>query len=320
MKGGYRYVEGWGATEEWSSDVTGVAVDGRDRIHVLRRDYPQVTVLDRHGRVTGRWGTEEMSQRPHLISISGERAIIADDGGHRVFIFDLDGILLDTLGDGTPADTGYDGSGALGPEDAFDAMRGGPPFNRPTKGAFWGDDLFVSDGYRNCRVHRFSPDRDLALSWGGCGSTPGNFVVPHSLAIDDRGRILVCDRENDRIQIFSTEGEVLEIWENVQRPTDLVFDAEGCIYLTELPRGPGDLKSWRHGRAETYLPGRVTRRGPEGRVISEICCAGIEFLAPHAIAVDSAGAVYVSEVPESFGRYNGTVLKLDVCLRKFEPI
>ncbi len=319
MSSAYRYVEGWGDEEGWPTDVTGVAVDGRDRVYVLRRDYPQVTVLDPEGRVMDRWGSDRISQRPHLISISGERAVIADDGGHRVFIFRLDGMLLETLGEGTPSETGYDSSGAVSSEDALGGMGGGPPFNRPTKGVLHGNDLFASDGYRNCRIHRFSAGRELVRSWGGSGSEPGCFVVPHSLAIDGSGRVLICDRENDRVQISSINGEVLDIWCNVQRPTDLAIDANGYIYLTELPRGPGDLKSWRLGRAEIYFPGRVTKRRMNGDVVAEILCEGVDFLAPHAVAVDSVGAVYVSEVPQSFGNYNGTTLRLGACLRKFEP-
>lgn len=75
-------------------------------------------------------------------------------------------------------------------------------------------------GYRNCRVYRFSPDGQLVRSWGGAGAAPGCFVIPHSIALDGQGRVVVCDRENDRIQIFSSDGEFLNALNNVQ--------ADGC--------------------------------------------------------------------------------------------
>jgi hypothetical protein len=91
------------------------------------------------------------------------------------------------------------------------------------------------------------------------------------------------------------------------------------VYVTELPRGPQDLRSWRLGRPERELPGRVTMRSPDGSIVARLICPGVEFLAPHAIAVDSNGAIYVSEVPESFGKSTGRPRRSHRCLRKFEP-
>jgi DNA-binding beta-propeller fold protein YncE len=319
MKLNFEEVCGWGE-DDWDRDVTGVAVDSRDRVHVLRRGVDAVTVLDPNGTVLDRWGNECFSNRPHLISIGDDDKIyIADDTGHRVFVFELTGNLLETIGDGIPSETGYD-TGSPSSEIALDRLKGGPPFNRPTKVAPWRNgELFVSDGYRNCRVHRFSADRKLICSWGAPGAGPGCFIIPHSVAVDSQGRVLVCDRENDRIQIFSPEGELLDVWNDVQRPTDVAFDRQHNVYVTELPRGPKDLKSWRLGRPEHELPGRVTIRSPDGSITAQLICPGVEFIAPHAIAVDSTGAIYVSEVPESFGNATGRPRRSHRCLRKFRP-
>lgn len=319
MSAGFCYVEGWGPSEGWPTDVTGVAVDDWDRVHVLQRSYPQVTVLDPNGNVVGHWGHPEISTRPHFITICEQRAVIADDGGHRIFVFDLDGTLIVIVGDGRPSASGYQVSETRPQAVALLELTASGPFNRPTKGAFLGDKLYVTDGYRNCRLHHFSDDMKLVHSWGAAGSAQGEFVVPHSLLVDEAKRILVCDRENDRVQIFSPDGENVGMWENVQRPTDLAVDRQGFFYLTELPRGPNDLPSFRLGPAQEQLKGRVTKRDANGAVVDEVLCDGVEFLAPHAVAVDRGGAVYVSEVPQSFGGYNGTDLSLDACLRKFEP-
>jgi sugar lactone lactonase YvrE len=314
----FEEVVGWGG-QDWEQDVTGVALDAEDKVYVLRRGADAVTVLSPEGIVLHRWGSDCFSSRPHLISIGGDTIYIADDGAHQVFAFDLSGRLLEVIGSGVPSNTGYN-SAAPSAEFAFEQMAGGPPFNRPTKAAPASNgELFVSDGYRNCRIHRFSADRLEICSWGGPGAEPGCFVIPHSIVINDTGQLLVCDRENDRVQIFSREGQLLETWTDVQRPTDLAFDRSGRVYMTELPRGPKDIKSWRLGRAVEELPGRVTIRAPDGAIIALLKCPGVEFLAPHAIAVDSTGAVYVSEVQESFANYTGRALRKHRCLRKFIP-
>ncbi|MCA1220798.1 hypothetical protein [Streptomyces sp. 8L] len=314
-------VEGWGE-DTWESDVTGVAVDSRDRVYALRRGGGDlVTVLEPDGTVADRWGHACLSERPHLLSIDREDTIhIADDGGHQVHVFDLRGRLLDTIGSGTPSDTGFDVTAPPGTEAAYDSIRGGPPFNRPTKAvASPSGELFVSDGYRNCRVHRFSADHELARSWGGPGADPGCFVVPHSLTLDAEGRVLVCDRENDRIQVFSRDGELLDVWNDVQRPTDIAFDTDGRLYVAELARGPRDLASWRLGRAEEELPGQVRVWDRDRTVVARIGPPTVEFLAPHAVAVDSVGALYVSEVPDSFANFTGRPHRKHRCLHKFVP-
>ena len=146
--------------------------------------------------------------------------------------------LLMTLGTpGVPSDTGYDG------KVTSSITRLGPPFNRPTKAAIGPNgDIFVSDGYGNARIHRFSSAGELIESWGELGSGPGQFNVPHGVWVAD-DRVFVADRENDRVQIFSLAGELLEIWDHVQRPTDIYVDTQGLVYISSLwwPAGSTDM-------------------------------------------------------------------------------
>lgn len=317
----FKEVTGWG-DDSWDRDVTGVAVDSHDRVYVLRRGEDAVTVLHPDGRILMTWGKDRFSGRPHLISIDERDTVhVADDGGHRVFLFDIEGNPRETIGTGLPSATGFDDPKFASAEVAFERMPGGPPFNRPTKAvsARTGE-LFVSDGYRNCRIHKFSPDRRSVQSWGAAGAAPGCFVIPHSVTLDHEGRMLVSDRENDRIQIFSQDGALVDIWTDVQRPTDVAFDRQGNIYVTELARGPLDLKSWRLGRAKVEKLGRVSVWSPQRELLARIEMPEVEFLAPHAIAVDSQGSVYVSEVPESFATSTKRPQRKHCCLRKFERI
>src|SRR5439155_15039166 len=114
--------------------------------------------------------------------------------------------------------SGYDGT-------LESIIRGGPPFNRPTNLAVApSGDVYVSDGYGNCRVHRYAADGKLIGSWGEPGSGPGQFILPHSVWVAADGRVLVADRENDRIQVFSPSGEYLTEW-GALRPTDVCTDA-----------------------------------------------------------------------------------------------
>jgi sugar lactone lactonase YvrE len=70
----------------------------------------------------------------------------------------------------------------------------------------------MSDGYGNARVHKFSADLKLDQILGRAGQRPGQFNLPHGLWIDRRGRLLVADRENDRVQVFDQDGKLLTIW------------------------------------------------------------------------------------------------------------
>jgi sugar lactone lactonase YvrE len=229
-----------------------------------------------------------------------------DDGNHTVRQFTPSGKLLMTLGTmNTPSDSGYDG------KDSINIPRPAGPFNRPTNLAVGPKgDLYVSDGYGNCRVHRFSPTGALKQSWGVSGTGPGEFHLPHGIAVSRDGRVFVCDRENDRIQIFSPDGEYLTEWTDTQRPTHLVFDAEERAYVSELWWHKGQT-SQRHGPITEARYGRITVHGKDGHVLarrgSPDACAAGSFAAPHGLAVDSRGDIYVSEVTWTFAVSRGLV-------------
>ena len=187
--------------------------------------------------------------------------------------------------------------------------RGAGPFNRLTNIAVSPrGDLYVSDGYGNCRVHRFSPTGELKHSWGVPGQGPGEFYLPHGIAVAADGRVFVCDRENDRIQIFSPDGEYLSEWTDTQRPTHLVFDAQGRAYVSELWWHTGST-SGRHGPIQASRYGRVSVYDADGRVLarwgSADACAPGSFAAPHGLAVDSKHDIYVSEVTWTFAVSRG---------------
>lgn len=303
----YSVVEGW---EQLPSgyvhrDVAGVAVDGEDRVFLICRGDHPVIAYDQKGNFLRSWGEGQFTYRTHGITVAPDGTLFCtDDGNHTIRRFTPEGKLLMTLGTmNTPSDTGYDG------KDYMTITRPAGPFNRPTNIAVGPrGHLYVSDGYGNCRVHQFSPTGTLERSWGTPGKGPGEFFLPHGIAVHADGRVFVCDRENDRIQIFSPDGEYLTEWTDTQRPTHLVFDAEGRAYVSELWWHPGDI-SRRHGPTREAKPARLSVLDRDGRVLARWgtpdATAPGSFAAPHGLAVDSRGDVYVSEVTWTFAVSRG---------------
>jgi sugar lactone lactonase YvrE len=223
--------------------------------------------------------------------------------------FTLDGKLLQTIGTPhQPSDSGYVDAGPIA---LTSIKRGAGPFNRPTR-VFQAPsgELYVTDGYGNARVHRFSPDGELIASWGEPGDAPGQFNLPHSVWVHGDGRVFVCDRENDRVQIFDLQGRYQSAWTNVTRPADLAIDAQGSVYLGELAWEAGGQTMAGRPISETR-PSQVTVRDLEGNVLSR--WGGPDpfepasFASAHGVCVDAHGDVYVAEVAETAlgrtGRY-----------------
>jgi sugar lactone lactonase YvrE len=266
-----------------------------------------VFIYERDGRFVRSWGEDAFSERAHGITIGPDGSVFCvDDADHSVRKFTPDGTLRMTLGTrGRPSDTGYDGA-------AYATIaRAGPPFNRPTNLAVAPNgDLYVADGYGNARVHRFAADGRLLASWGAPGGGPGEFRIPHGICILADGRVLVADRENDRIQVFDLDGAYLEEWRDIQRPTHLCVGPDGLIYVAELWWRTGQ-RSQRFGEITTDRYGRVSALTADGTVAARWggSAPGTPggFTAPHGIAVDSRGDVYVAEVTHTFGVAPGVI-------------
>jgi sugar lactone lactonase YvrE len=321
-EGDYRYelAENWEQIPQgWGhGDVGGIATDSQDRVYVFNRSEHPLIVYDRDGRFLGSWGEGQFS-RPHGITITPDDTVwLATDTDHTVCKYSLDGKLLQVLGTkGEPSDTGYTGG------DLQSITHGGPPFNRPTRlSRSTSGDLYISDGYGNARVHRFTGDGEHIQSFGEPGTGPGQFNLPHSVWVHTDGRVFVCDRENDRIQIFSPTGEPLDAWTNLTRPGDLFIDKNNTVYIGEM--------SWECDVAS--LSGRIwpesrsaamTVRDMDGNILArwggdEPCTPG-NFASPHGLWVDSHGDIYVGEVTQTalsrYGRYHAGCQSLQKFVR-----
>ena len=250
--------------------VSAVATDSQDRVYVFQRKDPPVVVFDRDGNYQSSWGSGVIAD-PHGIYIADDTVYLTDRADSVGVKFTLGGRPLQVLGQrGVHSDTGCEKPGDLVP-------RAAGPFNYPTElvpGP--SGDLYVSDGYRNSRVHRFAGDGRLIASWGEPGKTdPNQFHLPHSLLVGQDGKVYVCDRENSRIQVFSAEGEYLTMWTDIQRPTDVSVDRDGVFYVSEL--------------ALDGSPSRVSVLDGAGKVLSRW-----DSRSAHGLWADSRGDIYLA--------------------------
>jgi 6-bladed beta-propeller protein len=287
------------ASSHGYSMVSDVAVSATGNVYALTREPSAVLVLDRSGNLTATWDHLELSRKPHGISVSDDEIIgVVDEGAHVVRFTDgRDEWNLQYAG---PSDTGIDTTLSTNYEKLGSmAAAGGPPFNRPTK-LSWAHngDSFVTDGYGNCRVHHFDSSGKLVASWGRSGTGPGEFHLPHCIAIDRADRIFVADRDNDRIQVFDLDGSHLSSWADVNRPASVAVGSDGLVYVGELPVAVG-RRSFVNGTAKDALPPRISVFDEGGQLINRWTneqLGASTLVSPHGIAVDNGGSVYISQL------------------------
>jgi sugar lactone lactonase YvrE len=299
-------------------EVAGVATDSQDRVYVFNRGEHPVIVFDREGRFLTSWGEGQFA-RAHGICIGPDDSVwCTDDVDHTVRKFTTEGRLLLTLGNsGQPSDTGITGI------DYRTIQRAGPPFNRPTNVAIAPDGtVLVTDGYGNARVHRFAADGRLLAAWGEPGSGPGQFNLPHGIAVDRDSTVYVADRENSRVQVFTLEGKFLAEWTDLARPMQVFADGQGNLFVVEVGWKAG-LFPWQTPPGPDAPGARLSIFDRTGRLLARWGDEGDptapgQFFAPHDIWLDSHGDIYVGEVVQSAGGNRGLVAPTCHALQKLQ--
>ena len=294
--GGHRYrvVEDWAKLPEgWEfKDAAAVACDSQDRVYVFNRGEHPMMVFDREGKFLRSWG-EGSYPRAHGLHIDANDILyLTDDAGHVVRKCSTDGKVLLELGvPGKPS-----------------AYMSGEPFHRCTHTALSPKgEIYVSDGYGNAKVHKYSPDGKRLLSWGEPGTGEGEFNIVHNIVTDAEGWVYVADRENHRVQVFDGNGKYETQWVNLHRPCGLYCcrGAQLKFIIGEL--GPGMPVN----RDMPNIGPRLSIVDGKGKTLARLggeAGPGLEtgkFIAPHGLAVDSRGDIYVGEVsyteyPKSF--------------------
>ena len=283
----YEELADWAKLPEgWSfMEVADVVVDAQDRVYVFNRGEHPVIIFESDGSFVGSWG-EDLFTRAHGVTVGPDGMLYCvDDGDHSIRKCTPDGEVLMTIG--TPGE----------PAPAHS----GQPFNRPTKVAFdpKTDELYISDGYGNARVHKYSPDGKHLFSWGEYGTDPGQFNLVHSVCTDSNGVVYIADRESHRVQIFDADGRYLDQWNNLHRPCGLHIE-DDLVYIGQVPTQLEVNADYPN------IGGCVTIHNLNGHRLARLGDVWRgegpgQFISPHGIAIDSHGDIYVGEV--SFAAY-----------------
>jgi peptidylglycine monooxygenase len=238
------------------SSVSDVAVDSHDRVYLFQRSDPPVIVFDPSGAYVRSWGSGAILD-PHGIFSVDDRIYLADRDAHQIQQYDCEGNLESVIGERH--------------RPSFQA-----PFNAPTDVAISPNgDIYVADGYGNSTIHWYSSEGKLRRSWGKPGKRPGEFSTPHAVRVHPDGRVLVADRENDRVQVFTGDGNYIDEWHDLYHPMDIYIDADGMVYVTD------------------QVP-RLSLLSPEGVLLGR--CRSSVYNA-HGVFGDSKGNLYLAEPP-----------------------
>ena len=204
----------------------------------------------------------------HGLKIVNDIAYTTDRPDSVCVSFTLDGKPLLVLGKrGVHSDTGCTGRPWL-------AERAGGPFNHPTEMMpHPNGDIYVTDGYRNSCVHRFTRDGQHVKSWGTPGKADDQYHLPHSIAIDAEGKLYVADRANRRIKILSPDGDLLGMWTGMGGPNDITLGKDGIFYIAE--------------QEYDDKPAYICLRDNQGNVLTRLESRHI-----HGVGVDSRGDIY----------------------------
>lgn len=254
----YDVIRPWGTLPAgWSfGPISHVAVDSKDRVYFYQRKDPPVLVFDGDGNFLGGWGDGRLRDAHGIYIGPDDHVYVCNRDEHEVLKLTADGRIVLTLG-----------------------QRGRPalqaPFNHPADVAVApGGDIYVADGYGNSAVHRFSPEGKHLGSWGAPGAGRGQFTTPHGIWVDASERVLVADRENNRVQLFSPEGDVYGEWGDLYHPMDIYVDREGTVYVTD------------------QIP-RITMYSPDGRMLAR---GRPVTNGAHGLWGNSRGDLYLAEV------------------------
>lgn len=263
----------------------GIAVDDKDQVWVHTRANPPVQVYDSGGKFVRAWGQGVIGSA-HYLRIGPDGTVwVADMGNHVVMQFTPEGKLLRTLGT----------RGRPGDDETH--------FNQPTDMAVTpAGEVFVSDGYGNTRIVHFDKDGKFVKAWGKRGTGPGEFALPHAIALDSGGRLYVADRSNVRVQVFEQSGKFLAEWRHLLVPWGLVITKADEVWACgsspmAQPKGggmlgcpPKDQVFMKFDTSGRLLQLWTVPKGEDGKEKP----GELNWL--HAVAVDSRGNLYAGDI------------------------
>lgn len=317
----YVTVEDWAKLpdgREWgSTSAIDVAPDG-EHIWVAERcsgninacvindDLDPVMQFDRDGNLVTSFGAGLITW-PHGIDVDHEGNVWVTDArdnhsgdqepneikGHQVHKFSPDGEHLMTLGEpGGAREPGY----FFQPNDVLVTEDG---------------TIFVAEGHSNdpaapARVLKFNSDGEFISDFGEFGTEPGQFMQPHSLAVDSRDRLFVADRSNDRLQIFTQDGELLDIWYQFSRISGLYIDENDVLYAADSESG--SLGSSQHRTDWT-----------RGIRVGDAATGEVDFIIPDPLPDCTGTCTAEGVVVDRFGNIYGAEVGPVGGVKRYEP-
>jgi len=268
---------------------TGIGIDTSGHIFIFHRagrrwtnpfpdsiiSLPTILELDNAtGKILNSWGANYFIM-PHGLTVDKNNNVwVTDVGLHQVLKFSHDGVLLMKWG--------------VAKVPGTDSLH----FNLPTDVAFANDGSFyVSDGYGNSRVVKFSATGKYLFEWGRPGNKPGEFNTPHAITLDDKGNVYVADRENNRIQVFDSSGTFIKELLNNELVTQIpsvTLDNNQQLFAVDY-----DFKD------TTVNGSTIFRFDSAGKVFMKFSDAGTNKRAVawfHDISVDKDGSIYAGDI------------------------
>lgn len=256
--------------------VSAVGVDSNGNVYAFQRGLKAdpVVVFDANGKFLRSWGKGLFSNEHGLRIDKNGHVWVTDTGFHLVMEFTQDGKLLRTLGTKGKPGTTHD------------------TFNRPTDVAFLPNgDFFVTDGYGNSRVVKFSKDGKFLLEWGKRGKGPGEFDTPHTAVIDSRQNVYVSDRENNRIQIFDANGKFLRQWTHLGATQGMDISAKDELWIVTHRNNEENL-------SYDTLAGRIMRIDiATGKILGSMESPG------HWLALGHNGDIFIGSITGNVFRW-----------------
>jgi len=267
--GTYKVDANWArlpAGTTWNGNTTWITADGRGQVVVLVRTAPYFRVLSRDGAWVKAFGDDGLFESAHSVTIDPQGNLwVTDSAAHVVQKFSFDGRVLMTLGK----------KGVAGDNASHDS------FNQPNHVAVAPNgDIYVSDGYVNARVVHFSRDGKFVRIIGGVqGSQPGQLHLPHGVALDSKGRILVNDSDNQRVSVFDKDATFVESWPYPSRG-GIAVASDDTVYISDVNAG-------------------IVNIVKNGRLVDSVSVDRA-----HGMGIDTDGSIYVS------GASRMTVMKI----------
>jgi peptidylamidoglycolate lyase len=250
----------------WNGNTTWITADGKGNVVVLVRTAPYFRVFTRDGTFVKAFGDAGMFESAHSVTIDAPGNLwVTDSVVHLVHKLGPDGRVLMTLGK----------KGVAGDNTSRDL------FNQPNHVAIAANgDIYVSDGYQNARVVHFSGSGQFVRIIGGVkGSQPGQLQLPHGVALDSRGRLLINDSDNKRVSVFDKDGRFIETWPYPSRG-GLAVAADDTVYISDVNDG-------------------IVNIVKDGKLIDRVSADRA-----HGMGIDTDGSIYVS------GASRMTVMKI----------